>query len=716
MASVEAGLLRNANTVLNRARDDLRLPPTTEARLSILEGVASAVAGWDPEEYQRRFGLERTPIAVPWAEKLIDEIGGTGIPIPLALTALSREELVLAAKRKTGAYYTDWRLAEELVGQLPQEPPPGLWVDPACGTGILLVAMVMRWSSSPLEAAALIRERICAADLSAVALRGLRLSLSSLTPDLSAIQAADDRTLCMDSLRSADAWSRLAPQGFSVVVGNPPWEKLKVSRHEIARTNGSARSYGQAYTSEDEDASTIVRQRRDLTAYVAEVASGRRLQGKGEHDLYKLFLELSLGISAEGGTVAMLLPAGLLRSQGTEALRREIFATAADLSISVLENRRRHFDIDTRFKFLCLVARVGTGRLAPLSLRVADRDGVIPTTPVTISRRKLELLRPDLSVPEVRTTGEWKLYERLAVSGNRFGDPAGPWGPDYCREVDMTNDAASFTQHPAPGDLPLLEGRHVHQYRYRAKSYVCGSGRSAVWEPNPITSMTLVPQWHIPKSAIKPVGRNRTARPRIGFCDITGQTNERSLLVARVPSGVVCGNKVPTIELRDPKLEDLFIALANSFAVDWMLRRVVTTTVNFFMLDDLPLPPVVPGSPLALELSDLSRRVSCAEGDQQADDWEIGRLRARIDALVAHAWGISNSDMELLLRDFPLLDRGQPALPGEERSTVTADFVLTAMDEITGELDGSAHAARLKLARNVGAAPYVPAGLSTSEE
>ena len=90
-----------------------------------------------------------------------------------------------------------------------------------------------------------------------------------------------------------------------------------------------------------------------------------------------------------------------------------------------------------------------------------------------------------------------------------------------------------------------------------------------------------------------------------------------------------------------------------------------------------------------------------------ADLWAIGQLRARSDALVAASWGLTTADMETVLRDFPLLDRGQPTLHGEIRSTVTTDCLLAHLAAFHGVRHESK--TRCENAREVGAIPYVPA-------
>jgi len=710
MKSVEQGLLARTEQLLVAAVEDTA--PGLEvntARLTVLEEVAAAYAGWDAHEYRTLMqgaAGEPQPNVAPWADKILSSLSEVPIPVPLALSALSREVLSTAQQRTTGAYHTDWRLAQMLAADsVPLVSTAGPWVDPACGSGMLLVGAVLHVPAGDAREEVL-RNRICGADLSGHSLRGAALSLASLTTDLETASAFRGRLLQQDSLRAAELWQEVAPDGVALLIANPPWERLRASRHEVAAQRGVARHYGQRHDVEVD----LTAPRAELLAYVKDVVTGTRLQGRGEHDLYKLFLELGLGMAAEDGILAMLVPAGLIRAQGTEPLRREVYALARELNISVIENRQRHFAIDTRFKFLSVVARVGDGPREPVALRVADRAGALPARPVSISRDRLESVRPDLSLPEVRSSAEWELFEKMTRRGLTVGDREGPWRPSFHRELDMTNDARHFHRPPTDESLPVIEGRHVSHFRSRAKRYLSGEGRAAKWMPQTMGRASLTPQWFINPDQLRAATRDRVGTSRIGFCDITGQTNERTLLVARLPDGVVCGNKVPTLTFPEggPDREDLFLALANSLVVDWMLRRVVTTTVNFFLLNAVPLPPIDPLSHEAQELVKLARSVTAAERADRPDLWQVGQWRAGIDALAAALWGLTPQELELVIADFPLIDRGQPPLAGETRSTVTADCVLAAFADLSGEMHAKSRS-RADNARHGGALPYVPA-------
>jgi len=161
----------------------------------------------------------------------------------------------------------------------------------------------------------------------------------------------------------------------------------------------------------------------------------------------------------------------------------------------------------------------------------------------------------------------------------------------------------------------------------------------------------------------------------------------------------------------DPSEERLLVwcAVMNSFAFDWMLRRVMTTTVNYFLLTGLPMPRIVKdGLPWRrIVAAARSLRALDGRGNSQAVFERASALRAEIDVAVATAYGLGFDDLKLMLEDFPLLDRGQPALPGEPQSTVTRDTFLAASAR-RFRINADPWTQRLQNARKLGAVAYVP--------
>ncbi|HXD71834.1 MAG TPA: hypothetical protein VN615_18340, partial [Gaiellales bacterium] len=98
-----------------------------------------------------------------------------------------------------------------------------------------------------------------------------------------------------------------------------------------------------------------------------------------------------------------------------------------------------------------------------------------------------------------------------------------------------------------------------------------------------------------------------------------------------------------------------------SLPFDWAARRRVEATMSFAILNGLPVPRAPRGhdriAHLAARLScvderyaDFAREVGVEVGPMPLD--ERSDMEAEIDALVAHAYGLSENDLRVIFRDF----------------------------------------------------------------
>ena len=810
-ATVEGNLLKQAESHIAGcvARYDM---DAGEGRFRLLEAASAGIGGYDPGRFREAFAIAdngHEDAVTMDAGRLVSMLAQTGIHPVLCLSVLARENLDRGSRRKSGAYHTDFRLAGHLAESMRPHVRKGARVlDPACGAGMLLAAVsLVACGGSGISTDAWLRESVYAADISPAALRGTRLVLGAMTDDVGTIEAMTARWHCHDSLLAhEDVWKGGPADGFDIVVANPPWERVKLTRHEHARNMGGAGNYGDEH---DGAALEGYEAAKSSMAVLGGALAGRYpLLGKGEPDLYVAFAELLYRVTRPGGRGVLLVPAGLIRSRNTEALRRAFVEGSDELTITIMDNTARHFAIDTRFKFLVVnyrrrvdaggegrdvAGRVGFGKggagevesgrgvsavggagmdmsgkvqsaqgelgrgelgiggtdesasgksesgkgaLRSIGLAHATSDdGAVRASPaVALPLRTLARMRPDLTLPEVRSGAEWRLFRKMQASGSSPVEPDTPWRQKFCREVDMTHGRRHFVDSPGEGCLPVIEGRMVQPHRLGCKTYEAGRGRGAVWRNLSPGSSRVAPQFWMPGEELSVEALRRSGLPRVGFCDITGQTNERSMMASYIPPGVVCGNKVPTVMFPNDRSDSrlyLWLAVVNSIPFDWMLRRVVTTTINYFVLLSLSLPVfgrVIHCSPdrrrgrcrtglRGFRSNTGCRRVrapctalTCAGERAPGLGWQIAQCRAEIDVIVARAYGCTRGDLEIMLNDFPLLDRGQPALAGEAASTVTRDTLLLMWHRTQGEgsmKDDRALAGRVERARELGAMAYV---------
>jgi hypothetical protein len=111
-------------------------------------------------------------------------------------------------------------------------------------------------------------------------------------------------------------------------------------------------------------------------------------------------------------------------------------------------------------------------------------------------------------------------------------------------------------------------------------------------------------------------------------------------------------------------------ALLNSFIIDFSLRQRVSANLTLFYMYQLPFPRVEEDDetfwPIAKrvarlicttpEFDDLAKEVGLrSHKDGATDPVERAKLRAELDGLVAHLYGLTEEEFAYILTTFPLV-------------------------------------------------------------
>ena len=652
--------------LLSKAKNLLdSFSPEFERQMQVIENCALLTTGIPVQEYWDMLGvnipIKDRGVVLEEARTLRRLIEKTEIPLPLAISSLMRKPIPVSEQKKEGAFYTDFRLAgfiaEECKDILKKESTVA---DIAAGTGILLASIAIVYNKQyPESFNSWISKQVFAFDLSKDALRGGLAAIASLSSSMEAVRNMWDNWRQLDSL-TTDYFDETQ---YDIVVGNPPWGKIKLTRHQFSLEKGMDHTYGSLF--QDIDESSYEDARKERSDYASALKEKYSLLGTSETDYYIAFVEKALSLLAPNGRLIYIVPAGVIRSQGTYAIRERVFYHYSNVTVSLFDNKESYFSIDSRFKFIVLNLNNISKARTHINFRNYKETSIFSARKIIqIDIEKLSRYRKDLTLPEVSSKEELDLF--FKISEGSLEAPRREFS--VCREVDMTNDRPYFEKTQGNNSIPVIEGRMVQPYRVGAKKYISGSGRRALWEP---CEEGIVPQYYISIGNLSPEVQKRICKKRVGYCDIAGQTNERSMMAAIIPEQVVCGNKVPTVLFEGERAEDylyLWLGVANSIVFDWLLRRVLTTTVNYFLLWSIPFPNMSIDSPISARIIHNARVLSEMRKDYYTNDI-MGVCRAENDVLVAKAYGLSFDDLKLILNDFPLLDRGQVALAGKESVT-----------------------------------------------
>jgi hypothetical protein len=260
-----------------------------------------------------------------------------------------------------------------------------------------------------------------------------------------------------------------AGPGFDVVVGNPPWDKIKPERKQFygevdptvwalqAREIGafsrklhdSMPGLAEKWDAFEATTKAYARFLRSSGVFRHQIAEVNGKKTGGDADLFKLFLERAHGLSRSGGRVGFLLPGALCTTEGSTGLRRMLLDRSVLESLFVFHNaRKRFFQIHADTKFATLVFSPdseGTASfLAAFNLR--DEAFLRTPSPLEVTRDYIEMVSPGhLTITELRSPSERDLVGRLYSSFHRLGTALdAPWKVSFTRERDMSGDSYLF--------------------------------------------------------------------------------------------------------------------------------------------------------------------------------------------------------------------------------------------------------------------------------
>jgi hypothetical protein len=280
---------------------------------------------------------------------------------------------------------------------------------------------------------------------------------------------------------------------------------------------------------------------------------------------------------------------------------------------------------------------------------------------LVISVDLIRKLSPDsLSVMEFKQDIDIQIAEKMSrfpLLGETLPDT---WNLKLTREFDMTNDSYLFKTEPAKGRLPLYEGKMIHQFthQYALPKY---------WLDEKEARQALLKRGEVDKGQILDYQTYR-----LGFRSIARNTDIRTLIVGTIPKNVFCGNSIlvsSDISLSNTEL--IFLeAILNSLIIDFCARQKVSANISMFYIYQLPIPRLKEGDRYFEEIVENAAKLICVseEFDELAKEVGIGshkngvteeteraKIRAKLDAIVAHLYELNEIEFQQILSTFPLV-------------------------------------------------------------
>ncbi|EHY91211.1 Eco57I restriction-modification methylase domain-containing protein [Saccharomonospora azurea] len=543
--------------------------------------------------------------------------------------------------------------------------------------------------------------------------------------------------------------------GFSCVLGNPPWERIKLQEQEffaqrdeeIAKArNAAARKKLIAALKDDPDRSALyaefeaAKRKAEGESHFLRLGGRYPLTGRGDINTYAVFAEADRMLTGPRGRMGVIVPTGIATDATTQYFFKNLVEHGSLAALYDFENAAPLFPgVHRSFKF-CILSLAGRAVREPAArfafflhdpAELDEADKAFALTPEEIT-----LLNPNTGTCPVfrsRTDAEITLgiYRRVAVlvkEPDEHGQGgSNPWGVSFMTMFHMSNDSHLFhTREDLEADgwtlsgnvftkgaqrmLPLYEAKMLHHYDHRWATYdEKGDVHDLTLEEKQDPSAVVLPRYWVSEADVSTdrVDKNgnriyeagvatRLANKHwendwlLGFRNVCRSTDERTVIAGCFRRSAV-GHSMPLlISGESPLLQ----AALTSVACDYVLRQKLggtNLTFNYFQQIPVPAtdalaifkifiaPRIIELTYTSYDMEPFARDLGDTGAPFRWDEERRAVIRAELDALFFHLYGISREGADYILDTFPIVKRKDEAKYGTYR---TKDLILAEYDRM----------------------------------
>lgn len=498
--------------------------------------------------------------------------------------------------------------------------------------------------------------------------------------------------------------------GFDCVLGNPPWERIKLQEQEffaardpeIANAPNAAarrRLINQLANTNQALFQALTQAKHGAECASKFMRSSERfpLTAVGDVNTYALFAEHFRDLTNPNGRAGIIVPSGIATDDSTKLFFQSLVENYALYKLIEFENEGFfHGAGQGHMVRFCLLTLVGIKEhINDIEFMFQGKkitDLYNPERQFSLTSKELALYNPNtLTSPIFYTKIDAeltrKIYQRVPVLVNeRTGE--NPWGVSFMRMFDMSNDSHLFSGLPKPGYVKLYEAKMFYQFTHRHGDYslVENGKRKHVLPEVPVSLLSnpnymVRPHYWISEEEINKRLPDIWSREwLISFRNVTDSRASIRTLVFSILPKVGVGNSAPLLltSINSPSLAACFFANFCSIVLDYIARQKVSgLNLNFFIVKQLPVFP--PEAYSTVNIKYIAKRVlelvytaydlqpfakdMCFNGEPfKWDEDRRATLRAELDAYYAYLYGLDRDELRYILDPQDVYG---PDFPGE---------------------------------------------------
>lgn len=378
-----------------------------------------------------------------------------------------------------------------------------------------------------------------------------------------------------------------------VVLGNPPWEKLRFEERAFFRPVCPAISAISQKNKREKEIKKLAVNWLELLEYYQllqdDYASVKKEIPKhpllkvslvGELNTYAMFAELASRLTEKDGFAAIIAKSALVTSTCYSSCFRHFVNQGSLSEVFLFDNREKLFQIDSREKFCVLFFGGEHAGGIKVHYGLTKQEQILSSVPINVTSEELELINPETGLlPNVADSKEFSFLLRTHRSLSMFAKefPKCHFG----RLVHLTAHAEHISTKSEKTRVPIYEGKFIEQYdnrfstfagmsadeRYQAKASARRQPGDSFVAPKPAPECRYFIDKKFWESFL-----DRYDQPySLCWRSLTSPTNQRTMIASIIPSMPTCQS---VQLLQTTPVEDLLMILAlfNSKVFDFFVR------------------------------------------------------------------------------------------------------------------------------------------------
>ena len=378
-----------------------------------------------------------------------------------------------------------------------------------------------------------------------------------------------------------------------VVLGNPPWEKLRFEERAFFRPVCPAISAISQKNKREKEIKKLAVNWLELLEYYQllqdDYASVKKEIPKhpllkvslvGELNTYAMFAELASRLTEKDGFAAIIVKSALVTSTCYSSCFRHFVNQGSLSEVFLFDNREKLFQIDSREKFCVLFFGGEHAGGIKVHYGLTKQEQILSSVPINVTSEELELINPETGLlPNVADSKEFsfllRTHRSLSVFAKEF--PKCHFG----RLVHLTAHAKHISTKSEKTRVPIYEGKFIEQYDNRFSTFAGMSAderyqakASARRQPgDSFVAPKLAPEcrYFIDKKFWESFLDRYDQPYSLCWRSLTSPTNQRTMIASIIPSMPTCQS---VQLLQTTPVEDLLMILAlfNSKVFDFFVR------------------------------------------------------------------------------------------------------------------------------------------------